>query len=56
MASHARLCRGEEVEASRCRLVQKLQVAVMRGVARQLLRRITHLDEQSDLGDEGDAE
>ena len=58
VAAHARLCRGEDFELTRTRLVQRLQVAVMRGVARQLLRRITHPgnDNETDEDDGADDE
>jgi hypothetical protein len=55
VASQARLCRGADERLTGGRLLQRLQVSVMKGVARQLLRRITHEDE-GDGSDEEDGE
>jgi hypothetical protein len=43
-ASHAKLCRGADARGARSRILQRLQVSAMKGIARQLLRRVTHED------------
>jgi hypothetical protein len=48
VATHARLCRGADFGTTRGRLLQRLQATLMRGVARQLVRRIKHEDEDAE--------
>ena len=45
VAKQTRMCRGEDTEMSRGRLLQRLQVVLFRGIARQLLRRLTYDEE-----------
>ena len=44
-SSQARMCRGQDQELTRGRLVERVQVSLFRGIARQLLRRLAYDEE-----------